>query len=1565
MASSTLSIRSTLRAKIDVKIQDALSHDSPKSAFINIWLQLKDDYEAMRQDLNLYLSRQLDQNRIRATLHSRIKTLESIKKSIDRRESSRIGLGGGGYESPKEIFDDVHDLVGFRIVVDYLSGLEDSYAMIDKTFRKEREPHVFSSDRQVGQLWKPRFGAYEAQNYQVRLDPKYNTELPIYNGVLFEIQVISVAESLYNKLAHPLLYKGSTAGLSRKEEMMIDLSHGLALCYWITLSSMEDRLESKKEDNSQGVHRQSQLPDAVRKAAALDQTEEYMDDLVDITPNVQSISQARQPQSLGKSSSLQRDASSGDRISRETLLYSLFDPSESIHPDEEFWAKIRSKLGLSGGTKEPPIVLPTVFEACFDSEDLRRSPHCDENTRTEVRAMIREWVDDTNAETLLWLHAPAGTGKSTLARTLVNDFEHEKRLAAGYFFKRGDDLRNDTARVFTTIASQLIKTVPLYEHFLRQSLEISTVDGIEKRSLEKQFETLIYNPLDQLCCLGGGKSPMIVIIDALDECTRQGDIDRVLKLFASLKCLDPFRLCVFFSSRRTPPLLDAFGDIPETDARCRVLALHEQFLEATRKEMGVVLANGLAKIKKRRRIRQEPWPTARQFAFVLNQATNPSPLFIYISTLLLHINNGNAVQRFNNWVRGCQDNVSQLDQIYMPIITAILEGEDGDGYSEPLNDEECAELRHILGSLVLLAKPLPAKGLQSLLGLDEDCIRCWLGALHAVIHAPDDDKSPVELIHKSFADFLLGEDETGTDSFRIDASEFHGMLAERCMSRLNTGLRKNLCNVPTLAIKAKEIDKDIITTRIPHDLEYACVYWLYHLVRSKKTIGEEMIRSLRKEHLLHWFETLSLLGKLLDGEEAIRMLLDLSLVLNHQASLRLPGDSMTNFLKDAQELIRERGRTIQRYPLQVYCSCLMLSPQKSRVREHFVESSDLRIASFQNIKGGPIPQDTTTREFRMDGAVHQVAFSPNGHWATANIPGVKLDVVDIKTGAFHSRLRIRYLETERIIALSFSTDGKHIITLAQDGEVHLWDTTGQIGEPTLKCILASSDPEHKFDWAAISAEFSLIATIEENSLILWDFETGDCYCTLRDDVLKDVCDIALIVKSQTEWMVGLITQAGRIYLVNSFKGIEPTIFYVGNHFSSGGRGAIAISPCGNLLVSGIGEDLWLWKWNETEGFHLHTIERNYRSAWIAQIAFSPDGKSLAAAGAFSLTISRIGAQFNQQTLHEPPSLPGNGRIVSSTLFDHKPHANLGVPYAHILNPSRVKRMVLARNQRTLVTTSETHPLLIWDVEQGILLHDIPLSVRVVCPFTVSLDGGMLVVQTTEQHLQFWRLDNSTATPQKQKIVLEPSSCVSQMGFSPDSKTLVLHMFTSLGDASNDERWSFSLWDIAAGECRWCLNDLEFHPELWEFSPDAATLLVASYQTVQMLDSSTGDCRASVSLRAMRYESHVNNLSFSTNGELVGIRTEDPESRKFQYRLWDVQSGTIQPVDSLSQNDPRLKRAYGAAARRQNWISDGLQAVCFIRDWFSTIAVSWDRVVIAQKDGELMVVDFDPARVNEI
>jgi hypothetical protein len=68
---------------------------------------------------------------------------------------------------------------------------------------------------------------------------------------------------------------------------------------------------------------------------------------------------------------------------------------------------------------------------------------------------ISEWADGDGEYCIFWLNGMAGTGKSTIARTIADMFYAQKRLAASFFFSRGGGDVCSAAKFFTTVARQL------------------------------------------------------------------------------------------------------------------------------------------------------------------------------------------------------------------------------------------------------------------------------------------------------------------------------------------------------------------------------------------------------------------------------------------------------------------------------------------------------------------------------------------------------------------------------------------------------------------------------------------------------------------------------------------------------------------------------------------------------------------------------------------------------------------------------------------------------------------------------------------------------------------------------------------------------------------------------------------------------------------------------------------------------------------------------------------------------------------------------------------------------
>jgi hypothetical protein len=162
-------------------------------------------------------------------------------------------------------------------------------------------------------------------------------------------------------------------------------------------------------------------------------------------------------------------------------------------------------------------------------------------------------------------------------------------------------------------------------------------------------------------------------------------------------------------------------------------------------------------------------------------------LFIYAATLCRFVGDETGRKRptkqLELWLKECASNASQLNQIYVPILRQVLLGTDKEGEkADALDSEDRSQLLQVLGSIILLATPLPARALVALLNIDEDDVNHWFRNLHAVLNVPSNPDAPMHILHKSFSDFLLGDEGTGIVSFRVNAAETHAILASKCTS---------------------------------------------------------------------------------------------------------------------------------------------------------------------------------------------------------------------------------------------------------------------------------------------------------------------------------------------------------------------------------------------------------------------------------------------------------------------------------------------------------------------------------------------------------------------------------------------------------------------------------------------------------------------------------------------------------------------------------------------------------------------------------------------------------------
>jgi Mrp family chromosome partitioning ATPase len=173
--------------------------------------------------------------------------------------------------------------------------------------------------------------------------------------------------------------------------------------------------------------------------------------------------------------------------------------------------------------------LPVADGAAFDSHVDEQDARCHPDTRVELRDQIRRWAFTRHSKGIFWLCGVAGTGKSTISRTIAQSLADEGALAASFFFKRGGGDRARASRFFSTIVSQMLPKLPSFSLSVSEAIEAD--EDLPRKSLKDQFERLLEQPLSKLPTLPPA-ARLVIVIDALDECENEGHIRTILSLLS-------------------------------------------------------------------------------------------------------------------------------------------------------------------------------------------------------------------------------------------------------------------------------------------------------------------------------------------------------------------------------------------------------------------------------------------------------------------------------------------------------------------------------------------------------------------------------------------------------------------------------------------------------------------------------------------------------------------------------------------------------------------------------------------------------------------------------------------------------------------------------------------------------------------------------------------------------------------------------------------------------------------------------------------------------------------------
>jgi hypothetical protein len=667
-----------------------------------------------------------------------------------------------------------------------------------------------------------------------------------------------------------------------------------------------------------------------------------------------------------------------------------------------------------------------------------------ESTRVQLLADVMSWAESPDAPVVFWLNGLAGTGKSTVARTICECFSNQGLLGGSFFISRQVAERRHPQNVLRTIAYQLARQQPAFSKAISATLQ-GTPDLASSEGLQKLAAELFLKPASCIPANFG----VLVVIDAMDECAadnrgRPGGELLPLLLRGLLQLSG--RVKLLLTSRAEPEIAQMFHSAA-LGSQHTVMQLHDLDNAVVRSDIRTYLTRSFADIATARpHLSLANWPSNEDIDSLGNLA---DVLFVFAATVVRFVDTPRHDPRSRLEIMLAHregDFASPyhfLDQLYLQVLRASV-------HSEQHEDEESLSqtLRFVVGSIVAARQPLSVAVHAIILVMNPNDVRLLVRSLSALLLSTQDE--PVRIFHPSFPDFITNPRRCNDPRFLVSLDAHHLQLACGCLALLNRHLRYNMANLENPDIANSDVAdlQDHVLRGIgpeTHDLRsglsqalfYAARFWTTHVVSSSTIYSEELLDALSRfcdEHLFHWLELLSLIKDLAYSTQSNL----LAVISWFQVNQRLAGDARVSriggLLHDTVRVLQAYSEPIRSHALHIFHSAVLTMPHcplldtlaqanMSKVRRTLVSP---RAAHWGF--SGPVIQ--------AGSEVMGVVFVPNRPLVIAGMLSSLLRVWS--TGNFEEVAQLSGHQRQ-VLSLAISSDGSRIVSGSSDRTMRVWD----------------------------------------------------------------------------------------------------------------------------------------------------------------------------------------------------------------------------------------------------------------------------------------------------------------------------------------------------------------------------------------------------------------------------------------------------------------------------------------------------------------------------------------------
>ncbi|KAK0482380.1 hypothetical protein IW261DRAFT_1467492 [Armillaria novae-zelandiae] len=510
----------------------------------------------------------------------------------------------------------------------------------------------------------------------------------------------------------------------------------------------------------------------------------------------------------------------------------------------------------------------------------------------------------TSAPGAYWIPGGAGTGKSTIAASIVHELRARGVIVANFFCNRDDQQRRDPQKVIPTLAYQLAQSIPEY-----RSAIADAIASTNARHLPLPLQPMMqlhFFIIDAFASIE--KRAVVLLIDGLDECDEKlctsflqsllAVSDSAIKLAKITFVVLSRKLDSFYPlGEQFVTLVDLDGDLESNDTSKDI----RRFVEA---QLSVISC----------KYRDKDWPSQAEIDMLTTQARG---MFIWADVACRFVSQPSYREELTRLTNESKVNIG-IDDLYFRTLNVEFS-------RRPNQTGWISDYRAIMGCILCSTTPLSVRMISELLGKRQKTVEGTLSILRPVLRLGSSEDDEVHLLHASLADYLL--DPGRSAHLHVDPSSAHASLAVGCLQILISGLK----DIRRHIIFASASTKTTIDL-IPAHVNYSCLNWASHLSLvtcqgDEAALIEASLGQFLKMCFLFWLEALSLLDRVQDGIVSLHAL---CVWLKKHDLLSLQALAI-----DSAVFLETFGYPISISTVHIYLSALPFSPKNSLIANHY------------------------------------------------------------------------------------------------------------------------------------------------------------------------------------------------------------------------------------------------------------------------------------------------------------------------------------------------------------------------------------------------------------------------------------------------------------------------------------------------------------------------------------------------------------------------------------------------------------------------------------------------------